>query len=162
MESELNFSAIMERLKQATRTSKDKEVAEMLGLSITSFSNRKRTSAVPFEEICKAAITRKLNINWLFTGDGAPFLDKDDWVTPVAEINSGLLAEIAGELARAFDGEENKERLFTAAQRGALAAQIFNKVAFVKQDKVRSSMIREQAQLYAEAAPWLSKTAKGE
>lgn len=151
MNSELNFDAVAERLKQAFKVRTDGELAGLLGISVTSYSNRKRSGSIPFEEICRAFITRRMNINWVLTGEGSPYIEVsalNEWIAPVAEIDQALLGEIAGELYVAFHGGHElvaREEAMHAHQQGALAARIFNKVAFIKKEVLRSAMIRDQA-----------------
>lgn len=152
------FDQVIERLRIAMKLDNVGQIADALEIKRNAFYNRKTAGSLPYEHIIRVCLRDGMSVDWVFTGEGTPFKNTEEWVAPVAEIEPGLMAEIAGELTRAFEGEEDKERLVTAAQRGALAAQIFNKVAFVKAEKVRSAMIRDQARMFAEAAKWLQKS----
>lgn len=156
MINEPDMPVIIERIKQAKKLETDKEVADFLGISRTNFSNKKTLGVIPWEAICRACLHSALNIDWVFTGDGHPFRDdQQQFVAPVAQIDEELLAEISLQIWLALDGEEDEALLAKAASRGALAAHVFNKVAFVKSKKTRSAMIHDQAVTMAEAAKWL-------
>lgn len=153
--SDLRFEPVIERFKTALGVENLGQVADIIGIKRNAFYNRKTSGSIPFEDIICVCLDRNISIDWVMAGEGKPFKDHDQWVAPVAEIDPHLLGEITAELWRAFDGEGDLELLATAHQRGGLAAHIFNKVAFVKSEKVRSGMIRDQAVMFADAAQWL-------
>lgn len=143
----------MERLKQATKSTTDKQLAKALGLSPTSYSNRKNANSIPFDHIISLCIARQINSDWVFTGDGAPFKDKDDVIAPVAQIDETLLGEIACALELAMGRFFGKETPLDQAERailmGQLEAAVFNRVAFVRSEKIRREMIKERASFIA-------------
>lgn len=65
------FSDFMVRLKSQVGLSKDKEIAELLGLSTTAFSERKKRDSVPIREVFELAKNRPdlgLDPDWVVTG----------------------------------------------------------------------------------------------
>lgn len=144
----------MERLKQATKSKTDKQLAEVLDLSPTSYSNRKNGDSIPFEHVVNLCRSRRISVDWVFTGEGLPFKDKEDLIAPITQIDEALLGEISCALAlamgRAGAGEITQEQTERAALIGTFQAMIFNKVAFVKSTKLRREMINDQAVLIAD------------
>lgn len=151
---EPNFHPVMERLAKALKLNTDKELADALGMSASNLSNRKRSESIPWENVCRCCISQGVNIDWVLTGEGSAFVDRDEWIQ-VTDIDPRLMGEIAGELARAFQiGDATA--LHAAAQRGALAAQIYTEVASLP-EATRSEAIKRQARMLAEAARWLQE-----
>lgn len=144
----------MERLAQALGMPTRAELAEALGLQRNAYYNRKASESLPFNEIVELCVTRGISVDWLVTGQGSPTKDPDLALVPVAQVAPELLAEIMGiledclsEVESGFEGQlDNRER---AAARGFMAAKIFNKVASVKSAKLRTRLIRDEAENFA-------------
>lgn len=157
MNREPNFFPVMERLAQALKLSTDKDIADALEMSASNYSNRKRSESIPWEHVCRCCISRGVNIDWVLTGEGPAFVDRDEWIN-VTDIDPRVMGEIAGELARAFQiGDATA--LHAAAQRGALAAQIYTEVVNLP-EATRSEAIKRQARMLAEAARWFQEGGK--
>jgi transcriptional regulator with XRE-family HTH domain len=65
------FSDFMERIKAQAGFSKDKEIAELLGMSTTAFSERKKRDSVPIKEVFELARKRPelgIDPDWIVTG----------------------------------------------------------------------------------------------
>jgi len=70
------FSKILERLKWELRVSSDKEVAQLLGMSKTAFSERKRRSAFPVDRLLDLKARRpELDLDEIYILTG---VKKDD------------------------------------------------------------------------------------
>jgi transcriptional regulator with XRE-family HTH domain len=154
---EPNIHAVMERLAKSLKITQDKELAEALGMSASNLSNRKRTESIPWENVCHLCISRGVNIDWVLTGEGSAFVNRDEWIQ-VPDVDPALMGEIAGELASAFQAGD-AAALHAAAQRGALAAQIYTSVASLPEG-ARSAAIRDQARMLSEAARWFRTDAQ--
>lgn len=62
------FKYTLNRLKIAVGLSKDGEIAELIGLSITAFAERKRRDSIPIKEILQLVKNRpelNLDLNWI-------------------------------------------------------------------------------------------------
>lgn len=76
-------------------------------------------------------------------------------LAPISAIDMGVMASILGEIERASLGElaeKHPAGLQLAAQKGAYAAVIYNKVAFVKNELSRAATIIEEANSFATMA----------
>ena len=65
------FSCFMDRLKSQVGLSKDREIAELIGLSITAFAERKRRDSIPIKDIFQLAKNRPelgLDPDWIVSG----------------------------------------------------------------------------------------------
>ncbi|OCL91375.1 helix-turn-helix domain-containing protein [Arcobacter porcinus] len=62
-----NFEKVINKLKKALNVSTDKELAEKLNMKNNTFSERKRTSSLPHNEILSICITEKLDLNSIYT-----------------------------------------------------------------------------------------------
>lgn len=65
------FTEFMNRFKSQVGLSKDREIAELLGIGVTAFSERKRRDSVPIKEVFYLAKLRpdlKLDPDWIVTG----------------------------------------------------------------------------------------------
>lgn len=64
---------VLNRLKQLRGVLKQKEVAALLGISSPDLANRtKRNTLLPLILMC--GIREKINLNWLLSGDGEPYI----------------------------------------------------------------------------------------
>lgn len=150
-----SFYAVVERLKRVLGVSSERALAIELGLKPAAYYNRKRSESLPFQEIVSICISRNISTDWLFTGCGEA-LKNGEFIeaAPVATVDPRLLGVVVLELERAFaaDATDPKARCAHAARVGLLAAGIYNKVAFVKNDKLRQELIKNDAEGYANAA----------
>jgi DNA-binding Xre family transcriptional regulator len=70
-----DFAIILQRLKfvlkQYTHKTKikDKEVAEVLGLTPEYFAVIKKRNKIPYEAIIRFCIERQISLNWIFSGE---------------------------------------------------------------------------------------------
>lgn len=65
------FSEFLNRLKKQVGLSKDKEVADLLGMTTTAFSERKKRASIPIKEVFALAAQRPelgLDPDWIVTG----------------------------------------------------------------------------------------------
>lgn len=65
------FSDFLNRFKKQVGVSKDKEIAELLGMSVTAFAERKKRGSVPIKEIFELARQRpglEIDPDWVVTG----------------------------------------------------------------------------------------------
>ncbi len=60
----------MERFKEASGASSEKEVAALLGFKHSTFSERKKTESIPFGKIVDYARKEGISTDWLFFGQG--------------------------------------------------------------------------------------------
>jgi hypothetical protein len=67
--SEHTFDAVTLRLKLVTGANSDSHLAEKLGLSGSAYANLKKRGSIPFEKAIALAMSLKVNIHWLFTGE---------------------------------------------------------------------------------------------
>lgn len=75
MKSESTFDAVMVRLKRAAGAGSDGQLAEQLGLSGSAYANLKKRGSIPYEKAIAVAMSYKVNLHWLLTGDGEPWHD---------------------------------------------------------------------------------------
>lgn len=68
MKTVIIFGDVINRLKKSLNIKSDRGIAVELKMAETTFNGRKKAQSLPFEEIITLAITKKLNIDWLFTG----------------------------------------------------------------------------------------------
>jgi len=68
----IEFNDIIEKLKDVLSNEKikgkvfDKDVANELGISQTTFATMKKRGSIPYKELMDFCATKKLSINWLF------------------------------------------------------------------------------------------------
>jgi SOS-response transcriptional repressor LexA len=68
----VEFNEIIEKLKDVLSNEKikgkvfDKDVANELGISQTTFATMKKRGSIPYKELMDFCATKKLSINWLF------------------------------------------------------------------------------------------------
>lgn len=115
-----NFLNILARIKNHLRIKKDKDVAELLGLSPNHLSNIKRVAAgkphtgvppknLPFKQLIEWATENNVDLNWLFSGqakdeDHQPWLESIEPFRPaldnLSEEQATCLAEVIEPLLR--------------------------------------------------------------
>lgn len=114
--SELNFDAVIERLKRVIQAKTSSAVAEALGMSSSAFANRKRDGSIPLEEISKLALARDLSIDWILLGKKAGAIDM------------GVFREIQSAL-------RSDRSAIPPDERDAYAAEIYNHVWPIADDE---------------------------
>jgi phage repressor protein C with HTH and peptisase S24 domain len=100
MKNEDRFEEVISRAKIALKVTGDKELADLLGLSPTAFSNRKMKGSIPYEKLTEVLASRNVDFRWVFTGSGetAALRDATMAATEVglhySPISRGLLQEM--------------------------------------------------------------------
>ncbi|GJL84149.1 MAG: hypothetical protein DHS20C01_37830 [marine bacterium B5-7] len=154
---DLNLESVLQRLKSALNLKTFADLANELGMQTNTLHNRRSKGSIPYGPIIRVSKSHNLTLDWVFFGEGDPFTNNRQVIAPVADIDAALMARITGEIWKALEGELLEEQILQdAMSRAGLAAQVFNKVAFVKSEKVRNDMIRERAEMLAHAAKWLT------
>ncbi len=93
----VNFSEIFERIKLATNTRTQVELAEVLDIRQSSISDAKRRNSVPSDWYMKLFEQFGLNPDWLKKGSGPMYLRTEQGYTPVdAPPMAGMLCEEPG------------------------------------------------------------------
>ncbi|MDP3841078.1 MAG: LexA family transcriptional regulator [Oxalobacteraceae bacterium] len=62
------FEEVISRAKVALKVQADAELAAIIGLSPTAFSNRKAKGTLPYEKLTDALTSRNVDLRWVFTG----------------------------------------------------------------------------------------------
>ncbi|OFJ46418.1 hypothetical protein BA896_021950 [Janthinobacterium lividum] len=62
------FEEVISRAKSALKVQADSEIAAILGMSASAFSNRKIKGTLPYERLTNALSTRNVDLRWVFTG----------------------------------------------------------------------------------------------
>jgi transcriptional regulator with XRE-family HTH domain len=65
------FTDFLNRLKKQVGVSKDKEIAELLGMSVTAFAERKKRGSIPIKEVFDLARQRpglEIDPDWVVSG----------------------------------------------------------------------------------------------
>ena len=65
----LNFFQIISRIKEYKGITNDLEVANLLGLSKTAFSERKRRNCVPIDKITIFSERESISVDWFLFGE---------------------------------------------------------------------------------------------
>ncbi len=76
MKTESYFEEVTGRVKKALKIKTDLELAEKINMKATTFNSRKKAQSLPYEELIELANTEKMDFNWLLTGEGDMFKDK--------------------------------------------------------------------------------------
>lgn len=107
------FDVVIDRIKKATRTRTQVELAEVLGIRQSSISDAKRRQSVPADWLIK--LYRKLGINpdWLLAGALPVYLRHDENQVPEAEL--GVYPDQEG-------GGMSRSRLVPAFSSGGMFA----------------------------------------
>jgi len=67
MEYELNFNVIFDRLKSALNLKSDSQIAELIGMSTSAFSNLKKRGSIPFDKVIVLAKSNCINLDQLMS-----------------------------------------------------------------------------------------------
>jgi len=100
MKSENKFEEVMSRAKIALKVTSDAELASILEISPTAYSNRKKSGSVPYDKLTEVLSSRNVDFRWVFTGsvDTSVLRDASYAATEVAlkysSIGRGLLHEM--------------------------------------------------------------------
>lgn len=90
----INFDEIFERIKLATNTRTQVELAEVLDIRQSSISDAKRRNSVPSDWYMKLFEQFGLNPDWLKKGNGPMYLRTEQGYTPVdAPVNAFPVCE---------------------------------------------------------------------
>jgi phage repressor protein C with HTH and peptisase S24 domain len=104
----VNFEEIFERIKLATNTRTQVELAEVLDIRQSSISDAKRRNSVPSDWYMKLFEQFGLNPDWLKKGSGPMYLRTENGYTPV-DAPAMTLAE---DVSR-FNGPDAKNTIVT-------------------------------------------------
>lgn len=63
----ISFQDVVSNLKIVFNLKSDKELALKLNMKVTTFSERKRTNSIPYQEIIELCIAENININNIYT-----------------------------------------------------------------------------------------------
>jgi phage repressor protein C with HTH and peptisase S24 domain len=100
MKSVNKFEEVISRAKIALKVTNDGDLAGLLGMSPTAFSNRKQSQSIPYEKLTEVLESRNVDFRWVFTGsvDTAVLRDASFAATEVAlrysPVGQGLLQEM--------------------------------------------------------------------
>jgi Bacteriophage CI repressor helix-turn-helix domain. len=114
MKNDFNFDDIIPRLKTAINVSNDADLAGRMGMKPNTFSNRKKSGSLPYEEIIRIADSENVNINWIFSGQGSMYRDQPT-VNPEESLdqrNTALLTLFA-----ALNEDQQREILAAAQEK---------------------------------------------
>lgn len=68
MNSVNKFEEVISRAKSALKVQADAEIASILGMSPTAFSNRKSKGTLPYDRLTEVLSSRNVDLKWIFTG----------------------------------------------------------------------------------------------
>jgi transcriptional regulator with XRE-family HTH domain len=120
MNSEFIFTDVLNRAKKALRIKTDTAIAKRLGMSKSTYCERKERGSIPYEQLFQLMRSEGVDINWVMTGLGEPQLVplaiSDP--TPIYSVSNKALkvAELFDHLTESQQREilsavEEKERL---------------------------------------------------
>lgn len=75
MKDENNFSHVMDRCKKFLKIKNDCDVAKALGMSASTFNERKKRDSIPYSDLIKLADSENVDLNWLLSGEGTMYRD---------------------------------------------------------------------------------------
>jgi len=84
----MDTNEIVERAKKAANVSKNKQFADLLGISENNFSNMKISGTI-VNHLLKWAIQEKINLSWLFYGSERP--NQDQLIEDIKNLNDWML-----------------------------------------------------------------------
>lgn len=138
------FEPVMARLKRAVNAHSYAELGRLLGLSTSAYANRKKSDSIPYDAIIHMARSRKIDLEWLFFGEGTP--PSTPTVSYAAlQVDPELLGRVMIELRRAMHADATKDELIEAGQIASLAGFIYNKVAPLDNEAQRTHILRREA-----------------
>ena len=70
----MDFDTVISRLKTATSSKYDKDIATVLDMTVKSFSERRRRNSIPLEKIKFFCLNNSINLDWILTGQGDMYL----------------------------------------------------------------------------------------
>ena len=105
----VNFDEIFERIKLATNTRTQVELAEVLDIRQSSISDAKRRNSVPSDWYMKLFEQFGLNPDWLKKGSGPMYLRTEQGYTPV---DAPLSASVCEDASR-YGGPDAKNVIVT-------------------------------------------------
>lgn len=71
-----NFRAILDRLKLIYNFTDDKKIAQLFEITPQSLVNKRKAGTL-LPNIIYFGIIKNVNLNWLLTGDGDPYINRD-------------------------------------------------------------------------------------
>jgi transcriptional regulator with XRE-family HTH domain len=60
---------VINRLKQTFNTNKDKEIADLLGVTNQAFANWKNRNKIPYEEIISLCLRENIDLKYIINGE---------------------------------------------------------------------------------------------
>lgn len=118
----INFDEIFERIKIATHTRTQVELAEVLDIRQSSISDAKRRNSVPSEWYMKLFEQFGLNPDWLKKGSGPMYLRTEQGYAPV----DAPIASVCEDISR-YNGPDAKNMIVTVySTQGAVDADEAN------------------------------------
>lgn len=109
----INFDEIFERIKQATNTRTQVELAEVLDIRQSSISDAKRRNSVPADWYMKLFESFGLNPDWLKKGSGPMFLRTEQGYTPVEGPADNASGKLLFEAATQYNEPDAKNVVVT-------------------------------------------------
>lgn len=109
----VNFDEIFERIKLATNTRTQMELADVLDIRQSSISDAKRRNSVPAEWYMKLFESFGLSPDWLKKGTGPMFLRTDQGYTPVDAPGGGANGRRLFESANQYTEPDAKNVVVT-------------------------------------------------
>jgi len=88
MKNEFDFNEVTGRVKKVLKIKEDKQLAELLDLSASSFNGRKKTNSIPYDSILALANKENLDFNWLLTGKGNMYRNEVKEQSPTYQTKS--------------------------------------------------------------------------
>lgn len=113
----VSLRSIAARIKVLKGLSTDVSVADLLGMKRNTFSQRMYRNSIPVEDLLTFCQTERIDVRWLFFGEGAPFpgeaaedltMYADEDIKAVAE----MMMEMSPEGRRDARRHIEKEKLF--------------------------------------------------
>lgn len=100
-----DFIKIIDRIKNFKGLKSDISVAETLGMTQSTFAERKRRGSIPYEELIIFCDKEGISLNWLLTGEGEIKREKELEVyclAPAAFIEDGEITYMTNKGPMAF------------------------------------------------------------
>jgi hypothetical protein len=71
-----NFDKIIHKIKKILKVTADKKVAEALGMTSSTFNNRKKRNSIPYPQLIDIANSHNVNLEWLFNDVGPVYKEE--------------------------------------------------------------------------------------